>query len=161
MIHRIIPALLTANLFAFSGLEVGASLPEFRARTSTDAVLSSTDLKGNVVLVEIWASYCTVCRAQFPILRQLDRDYHERGLRIVGVSMDTDIAAFQAAIRTEQLSWPQICEGKGAAGDLARQLRLDYAPGFYLVDREGKIVARDLLGQELKFAVTRLVEAAQ
>jgi peroxiredoxin len=159
MIHRIVPALLTVSLFAFSGLQVGAPLPEFRVRTSTDAVISSADLKGKVVLVEVWASYCTVCRAQFTILRQLDRDYRDRGLRIVGISMDTDLAAFQAAIRTEAPSWPQLCEGKGAAGDLARLLQLDHTPGFYLVDRSGKIVARDLLGQELKSAVTRLVEA--
>jgi hypothetical protein len=73
--------------------------------------------------------------------------------------MDTDVAAFRTAIKTEDPSWPQICEGKGAAGDLARQLQLDHTPGFYLVDRSGKIVARDLLGGALKSAVTRLVEA--
>ena len=159
MIHRVVPAILTFSLFAFSGLEVGAPLPEFRARSSTDAVISSADLIGKAVVIEVWASYCTVCRAQFPILRQLDRDYRERGLRIVGVSMDTDIAAFRAAMQAENPSWPQICEGKGAAGDLAQQLQLDHTPGFYLVDRAGKIVARDLLGEALRSAVTRLVEA--
>src|SRR5258706_5539321 len=113
MIHRVFSALLAVSLFAFSNfafsnLEVGASLPEFRARTSTDTVLSSADLKGKVVLVEVWASYCTVCRAQFPILRQLDRDYRDRGLRIFGVSMDTDMAAFEGAVQKEKPSWPQI-----------------------------------------------------
>ena len=158
MIHRIAPAFLAASLFAFTGLEAGSSLPEFRARTSADTVLSSAELKGKVVVVEIWASYCTVCRAQFPILRQLDRDYRDRGLRIVGISMDTDMGAFERALQKETPSWPQICEGKGPAGDLARQLQIDHTPGFYLVDRSGKIVARDLLGEQLRSAVIRLVE---
>jgi peroxiredoxin len=157
-IYRFIPALLTASVFAFSGLEVGAPLPAFQARTSADAVISSADLKGKVVLVEVWASYCTVCRAQFPILRQLDRAYRERGLRIVGVSMDTDVAAYRRAMQKEAPSWPQICESKGAAGELAKTLLLDRTPGFYLVDRGGRIVARDLLGEELRSAVVRLME---
>ncbi|MBI3758381.1 MAG: TlpA family protein disulfide reductase [Deltaproteobacteria bacterium] len=153
-----LPTLLAAGLFAFTGIEVGSPLPEFQSRTSTGVELSSASLKGKVVLVEVWASYCTVCRAQFPILRQLDKDYRDRGLRIVGVSMDTDIDAFDRAIQKETPSWPQICEGKGPAGELARRLRLDHTPGFYLVGRNGKIVSRDLLGDQLRAAVIRLME---
>src|SRR5215467_7089291 len=103
MLRRIATVFFVASVVALAALPVGAPLPEFQIHVQTPAhqMISAADLKGKVVLVEAWASYCDVCRAQFPILRQLDRDYRDRGLQIVGISMDTDTAAFENALRNE------------------------------------------------------------
>ncbi|MCA9109847.1 MAG: TlpA family protein disulfide reductase [Planctomycetaceae bacterium] len=119
--------------------------------------------KGKVVLVDFWATWCGPCVAAMPELVELYEAHHEAGLEIVGISLDDSRAQLEEFLHQKQLPWPTLFhEGAGEGGQdhpLATYYGVSSIPTAFLVNREGKVVATDLYGEELSEAVTALVKA--
>ena len=110
-----------------------------------------SDLRGKVVLIDFWASWCRPCRAENPNVVRLYGEYHPKGLEIFSVSLDNNRDAWLNAIKSDGLSWPNhVSDLRGWSSAGGRLYGISSIPATVLVDREGKIVARNLRGKDLE-----------
>jgi thiol-disulfide isomerase/thioredoxin len=128
-----------------------------RITTLDGQVLSSRDLHGRVVLMDVWATWCAPCLAEMPTLKRL-HERHGDALRIVGVNVDSlprrDLRQWLAR---KDITWPQLFDGRGLRGPLSTRLKVDSLPRSFLYDADGRLVAIDLRGEVLAHAVDTLV----
>lgn len=123
--------------------------------------VSTHDLRGRVVLVDVWATWCAPCLAEMPTLKRLQTE-HGDALTIVGVSLDSlprrDLR--QWLVRRD-ITWPQLFDGRGVRGPLATQLGVEFLPRSFLFDANGQLIGTDLRGDALRRAVSTLVTGAR
>lgn len=128
-----------------------------RITTLNGETLSTGDLRGRVVLVDVWATWCAPCLAEMPTLKRL-HETHGDALRIVGVNVDSlprrDLRQWLAR---KDIRWPQLFDGRGLRGPLSTRLNVDSLPRSFLYDAGGRLVATDLRGDTLTGAVAILV----
>ncbi len=121
---------------------------------------SVSELSGKVVLIDFWATWCSPCLAEFPTQKRIRDRHHESGFEILAVSIDaTSRRNFERFLRRHRLPWPQVLDGHGYEGPLARHFDIRAIPASLLIDREGRIAALNLRGQALERAVERLMNA--
>ena len=132
--------------------DIGQVAPEFTATDVDGSPVSLSSLRGDYLLVDFWASWCGPCRQENPNLVKTYQDFKGKGFNIVGVSLDEqeDKAAWINAIAKDQLEWEQVSELKGWNSDVAKLYGIRAIPMNFLLDREGKIVAKGLRGPELR-----------
>lgn len=115
-------------------------------------------LEGRVVLLDFWASWCAPCLAQIPALRELSARFGPRGFLVLGVSMErTDRRALAELLRRQEIDWPQIHDGRGFGGPIARRFAVEAVPRTLLIDRSGRVVAVDPGGEVLRAALPALL----
>jgi thiol-disulfide isomerase/thioredoxin len=120
------------------------------------------DLRGKVVLVDFWATWCGPCVAELPHLREVYDRYHARGFEVVGVSLDNSRDKLAEYVKEKQIPWPQVFfdeDGKrGWFNPLARRYGVESIPDMVLVDAEGRVVPGPVRGEALEPAVARLLD---
>jgi peroxiredoxin len=134
-------------------LAVGKTFPDFNEKDLDGKPLSISKYKGKVVLVDFWATWCGPCITELPNVLAAYEKHHKNGFEIVGISLDQNEAKLRDFIKTRKMPWPQYFDGKGWQTKLAEQYGVLSIPATYLLDREGKIIGRDLRGDELEQAV--------
>ncbi len=129
-------------------LKVGGPPVSFEAKTTTGQTIRFPDdnniIKGRVVLLDFWATWCGPCRQELPNLKSIYDGFHSKGFEVIGISLDKANALERLAnfTRDNGIPWPQICDGKEWDGDLARAYNVRGIPQGYLVDRStGLIIA--------------------
>ncbi len=111
--------------------------------------LSSWCGKGNYVLLDFWASWCGPCRKELPSVKNNYEKYHDSGFEIIGISLDNNPSYWKAAINMLGLNWPQLSDLKAWKSEAAITYGIRAIPANVLLDKEGKIIAVDLLGKKL------------
>jgi peroxiredoxin len=135
----------------------GTKFPDFEEKDLTGKPLSLANYKGKVVLVDFWATWCMPCRIELPNVLQTYEKYHAQGFEIAGVSLDEDQPTLERLIKESKMTWQQFFDGKRYENKLARKYGVNKVPTTYLLDREGKIIGRDLRGEDLAAAVAKAV----
>jgi thiol-disulfide isomerase/thioredoxin len=139
-----------------SALGTGLAFPDFAEKDLDGKPLSVGDHKGKVVLVDFWATWCGPCRAELPNVIAAYKKYHDQGFDIIGVSLDSDRAKLDAFLKkTEGMTWPQFFDGEGWANKLAVKYGVESIPFTVLVGPDGKIIGKDLRGDDLVAAVAK------
>lgn len=134
---------VTRNRIALT--ETGKPFPAFAFTDSTGAKTSVENFKGKYVLIDFWSSWCVPCRQEIPALKKLYKKYGGKQLEILGISMDSNKAAWLKAIAQDNQTWPQFCELAGFARDkAARHFNIYAIPANFLLDKDGIIVGQDL-----------------
>lgn len=121
---------------------LGAVAPDFTLNTPEDKPLTLSSLRGKVVLVDFWASWCAPCRQENPNIVKLYNQYHDKGFDILGVSLDRDKNDWLKAIKDDKLNWNQVSDLKYWDCEAARIYSVSRIPQSYLLDKDGVIIAK-------------------
>jgi len=150
---------MQAKYLAQQTLAPGRVFPHFIAKSldGRDVSLAYHQLRGEVVLVDFWATWCPPCVAELPRLKALYAKYHERGFEIVSISLDQSESALRDFIRKNSIPWTQIFDGKGWESPLAAKYGVDMIPTMYLLNADGKIIGSNLGGLALEEQLEKLL----
>lgn len=140
-----------------AGINVGDTAPDFSAPSPDGKSLSLKQSLGKVTIVDFWASWCKPCRAENPNVVALYNEMHGKGLNIIGVSLDREAGAWKKAIADDNLTWNHISNLKFWDDAIAKQYGVQGIPATFILDANGKVVAKDLRGAELKAKVAELL----
>jgi thiol-disulfide isomerase/thioredoxin len=124
-----------------SAFEIGKPL-DIKFTAVDDRPVDLAKLKGKVVLIDFWATWCGPCRAELPHVKDTYAKLHAKGFEIVGISLDSDKQKLLDFIKDQNLSWPQYFDGKGWKNPYAVAYGLEGIPTMWLVDKAGNL--RDL-----------------
>ncbi|MCR9010656.1 TlpA disulfide reductase family protein [Gabonibacter chumensis] len=137
---------------------IGQIAPNFTLDTPEGGTISLYDIKGKVKLIDFWASWCGPCRQENPHVVALYKEFHPKGLEIIGVSLDNDKANWEKAIQDDGLTWYQGSDLKGWQSAVAQLYGVRAIPHTVLLDANNKIVAKNLRGNELKAKIAEMLK---
>jgi thiol-disulfide isomerase/thioredoxin len=151
---------LEKQLAALDRTAVGQPFVDLGAKTPDGADIALSDYagKGNVVLVDFWASWCGPCRQEMPSVVAAYKKYKNKGFEIVGISLDEVSAAWVNAIETLGITWPQMSDLKAWDSALSAAYGVDAIPHTVLIDKGGIIIAKDLRGEALSAKLEELLK---
>lgn len=144
-------------LDAITSVEVGKKAPDFSAPSPEGKTVSLKESMGKVTIIDFWASWCGPCRMENPNVVAMYNELHEKGLNIIGVSLDRDEAKWKEAIEKDGLKWNHISNLKFWQDPIAELYNVKSIPATFILDANGVIVAKDLRGAELKAKVEELL----
>jgi thiol-disulfide isomerase/thioredoxin len=137
---------------------VGSTPPEIKYPNPDGKIIPLSSLKGKVVLIDFWASWCRPCRAENPNVVRLYEKYKEKGFTVYSVSLDKDKTSWVNAIQQDNLTWPNhVSELKFWESSVVKEYGFDGIPFTMLLDKEGKIVDVGLRGNQLEEKLKELI----
>ncbi|HEX2616667.1 MAG TPA: TlpA disulfide reductase family protein [Flavobacteriales bacterium] len=131
-------------------IPVGSPAPDFDQTTPDGRSMHLSDLKGKVVLVDFWASWCRPCRMEMPNVKKVYAQYHSKGFEILGVSLDREKEAWTNAIQQDGLPWVHVSDLQFWNNAAAQQYGVNSIPYTVLVGRDGNVIAKNLRGAQLE-----------
>ena len=143
-------------------LEVGQYAIPFSQTDTAGKIFSLASLKGKVVLVDFWASWCGPCRAENPNVVKAFNTYKDKGFTVLGVSLDQPGAKERwiKAIHDDGLTWNHVSDLKWWDNEVSKAYGIQAIPQNYLLDKEGKIIGKNLRGEALQSFLKNLFETS-
>lgn len=131
--------------------------PEIKFKAVDGNEVDLSKLKGKVVLMDFWATWCPPCIEELPTVIDTYKKYHSKGFEIIGISFDKDIEAVKKFVKEKGMAWPQYADGKFWDNDWGIYFGIQQLPTMWLVDKDGKVVDKELQGPELADKIAKLL----
>lgn len=130
--------------------KAGKGAPLFSETDSNGLLVKLEDFRGQIVLLDFWASWCAPCRHENPNVVAMYKKYHERGFTVLGVSLDNNRTAWLKAVYADGLNWTQLSDLNGSNSATAELYNVTALPANWLIDKEGNILGKNLFGKDLE-----------
>ena len=150
MFHEVVERMLSTNIGQFA--------PEISLPSPDGKEIALSSLKGKLVLIDFWASWCDPCRKEMPNVIKIYSKFKNKGFEIYGVSLDQDKEKWMEAITKDGINWPQVSDLKYWDNLAARIYNVQGIPYTVLIDKDGKIIAKNLRGQELEKKIAEVLK---
>lgn len=137
---------------------IGSQAPDFALPAPDGKIIRLYDQLGKYLLIDFWAAWCGPCRRENPNVVRVYNTYKDKGFSVLGVSLDHNKDAWVKAIAKDELAWPQVSDLQFWNSEPARLYGIRGIPGNVLLDPSGKIIARNLRGEELEKKIASLVQ---
>lgn len=147
-----------SNLQRLQGVNEGAMAPEINLATPAGPTLALSSLRGKYVLIDFWASWCGPCRRENPNVVKTYATYKDKGFEIFGVSLDQNREAWLKAIEADKLVWKHVSDLQYWNSAGAQAYQVNSIPQTFLVNPEGRIIAKGLRGAALDNYLAKLFE---
>lgn len=152
---------LIGRVARIKGVSVGASAPEIALNDTTGKPVPLSSLRGKYVLIDFWASWCGPCRAENPNVVRMYNKFKDKGFAIYSVSLDQAKANWTKAIRNDNLTWTHVSDLKFWQSAAAQQYGVQAIPATFLLDKDGKIMAKNLRGEALEQKLEEILKGGQ
>lgn len=148
--HKLV-ANLHESVKSVSSLEIGSLAPEIDMAGADGKNIKLSSLRGKFVLIDFWAAWCGPCRRESPQMVAIYKEFNKKGFEIYSVSLDNNKKDWEAAIKKDGLGeWAHVSDLQYWQNAAAREYGVDAIPFTILLDKEGKILAKGLRGDDLK-----------
>ena len=150
--------LSSSMLSLFSQAKQNEVAPELSLPSPDSQIIHLSDLKGKVVVLDFWASWCEPCRTNNPHLVKMYKKYHDKGLEIFSVSLDTSASSWKQAVTQDNMEWLQVNDNKGWNAPSAIAYNVEGIPSLFLIDKKGIIREINLFGWRLESEIKSLLK---
>ena len=148
---------LVELLKAAKATSIGVKAPEFSGPTPEGNQLALNEIKGKVTLIDFWAAWCKPCRMENPNIVSVYQKYKDKGLNVIGVSLDRKKEDWLGAIENDGLEWNHISHLQYFQDPIAQLYNVNAIPAAFLLDENGVIIAKNLRGPALEQKVAELL----
>ena len=138
-------------------LDIGYIVPDFNAPSPDGLTINLKKELGKVTLLEFWASWCAPCRRENPNLVKIFNQHKDDGFNIIGVSLDKNKDQWIRAIADDYLTWQHVSNLKFWQDPIAKLYNITAIPASFILDQDGKILAKNLRGSQLASKISELV----
>lgn len=139
-------------------LAVGQLAPEIELNDPNGNPIKLSSLQGKVVLIDFWASWCRPCRMENPNVVKIYNKYAQKGFEIYGVSLDKTREAWLEAIKADGLTWKHVSDLGFWNSSVVPIYNVQSIPKTYLIDKDGRILAKDLRGEALENKIAEILK---
>ncbi len=143
---------------SLKGTMIGFKATDFSQNTPAGKPLKLSDYKGKYVLVDFWASWCGPCRMENPNVVTAYNKFKDKGFTVLGVSFDQNKDKWIDAIAKDNLSWDHVSDLKGWGNEVGKMYSITSIPQNFLIDKEGKIVGKNLRGPALEEKLSEIIK---
>jgi thiol-disulfide isomerase/thioredoxin len=137
-------------------LIIGSVAPDFAELTPEGKTLKLSDLRGKVVLIDFWASWCGPCRKENPNVVKVYQQYKDKGFDVLSVSLDQDRTRWLDAIKADNMTWQHVSDLKGWQAAAGKLYGVSGIPFTVLVDKQGRIIGKNLRGAALEQELAKI-----
>lgn len=141
---------LESRINSIKPLSIGGLAPDIALKSPDGEVVKLSSLRGKVVLIDFWASWCRPCRVENPNVVRMYQMYHNKGFEVYSVSLDNNMENWKRAIEADGLTWTHVSDLKGWQSSAAALYKVTGIPKTFLLDEKGRVLAMDLRGQQLE-----------
>lgn len=150
-------AIFSLGLAVSCQAQAGDKPPDFSVKDISGRDVTLSDLKGKVVLLDFWATWCPPCRVEIPNLLEIYRQFKNKNFVMISVSLDRNLQAARKFVKEKEMNWVHIIDLK-AGLEIATLYQVEYIPSTFVIGSKGKIEARQLRGDELKSKIAALLK---
>ena len=155
--HQLVKERYAIETSPATATSIGALAPDLAFPDPDGNIRKLSDLRGKVVLLDFWASWCRPCRGENPHVVAMYQKYHDKGFEVFSVSLDRDKESWKRAIAADGLVWPNhVSDLKYWSSEAARTYGVSSIPSTFLLDQNGRIIAKNLRGEALSNALKQL-----